>query len=66
MKLPDPAGGRPEIIREDAFIKNPYPGKEMLTKEEALNCISLLSAMMLADVNYRRHKKSDRENHGDI
>ena len=46
MKIPLAAGSKPsEKQPEEAIIKNPYPGKEMLTFSEALDAVNILSAM---------------------
>jgi hypothetical protein len=47
--------------KNEAYIINPYVGKKMLTKNEALNAINLLSGMVLIDVSNRRREKNDNE-----
>lgn len=37
----------------DAYLKNPIAEKSMLTPIEAIDAISLLSAMLLGDERYR-------------
>jgi len=41
--------------KTDAYIKNPYPGKELLTQEEALECINSLAGMLVIDKRYRNN-----------
>ena len=51
---------------EEAYIMNPYPGKDLLTRHEALNIINVLSGMLLIDGSNRRDKQSSRKNDIDI
>jgi len=65
MKIPDSAadpGHDNESLPDanEAYIMNPYPGKELLTRHEALNAINALSGMLLIDGN-KRNKQSKEE-----
>jgi hypothetical protein len=57
MKIPIPKQfinkkGLPET--NEAYIRNPYHAKEVLTPEEAMDCINQLSNRLLIDQRYRR------------
>jgi hypothetical protein len=49
MKLPESGADfiKPVVVKHKAFIRNPYHGKELLTKEEALDAANLLIGMVL-------------------
>lgn len=59
MKIPHSASEKPTIkpidLPEGAYIKNPFPEKEMLTFEESIHCIHMLSSMMRIDFTIRKH-----------
>lgn len=59
MKIPPSAADKPEIkpanLPDGAYIKNPFPGKDLLTFEESLQCIYMLSSMMRIDCTMRKH-----------
>lgn len=59
MKIPSSAADKPTMkpvdLPEGAYIKNPFPGKDMLTFEESLQCIYMLSGMMRIDYTIRKH-----------
>lgn len=59
MLLPESAAvlSPPEKKQGEVLIKNPFPGKELLTFRQALDAINMLSAMLLIDVNNRGCKK---------
>jgi len=47
-------------VNQEAYIINPYHGKDRLTVQEAMDCINHLSGVLLADGCYkaqREHKK---------
>lgn len=45
------AGDAP--CKNEAYIMNLYPGKELLTRVEALDTIAMISTMLLADERHR-------------
>jgi hypothetical protein len=47
---------------EEEIITNPYPGKGLLTRMEALDAINRLSSMMLID-GYNRRRTPSTEEH---
>lgn len=59
MKLPDSGADftKPEELKYQAFIRNPYPGKETLTKTEALDAANLLIGMVLLHERAEESKK---------
>jgi hypothetical protein len=51
MRLPISASEpieKNEQLEKDAFIMNPFVGKELLTAKEAIDCINHLSGVLLA------------------
>lgn len=61
MKVPesaaDPGHDNAELPgADDAYIANPYPGKKLLTRHEAMNAINALSGMLLIDGNTRNRQ----------
>lgn len=56
IPLPDHIGKHKKPLPEitGAYIKNPYPGKDLLTPEEALECINTLAGMLVIDKRYRK------------
>ena len=53
MKIPGTEHKLETPNLKEAFIKNPFAGKEALTREEALSMISLLSSMLMIDERQR-------------
>lgn len=50
VTLPDdepPSAG--PVDAGEAYITNPYPGRNLLTRAEAMNAINALSGMLLVD-----------------
>lgn len=42
---------------ETSCIRNPFFGKELLTRAEALDCINLLSSMLIVDGRFTGSQK---------
>lgn len=67
MKIPGSASD--DIMEDmpsldDAYVTNPYAGKEMLTFLEALDLISAVSSELYADGNYRSFgNRTSKEQH---
>jgi hypothetical protein len=63
MKVPE-SGADPltkkEIQDENPYIINPYHEKENLTTIEALDCINILSGVLLADGCYKGNEENKR------
>jgi len=55
MKIPFPERDKNIPGLNEAYIRNPYPGKELLTVEEALDSINRISGMILIDKRYRHN-----------
>ena len=59
MKLPTAASDGPEPMENgppsygEAYLMNPYHGKEMLTFYEALDLMNLISGELMADAGNR-------------
>jgi hypothetical protein len=58
IKLPESAADEPvKVPGDEAYITNPCPDKNMLTKLEAIDIINRLSGILLADGHYRSQEK---------
>lgn len=57
MNIPDPKSeNKLDNITPDikgSYIPNPHPGKETLTRFEAMDAINFLSAALMADERHR-------------
>lgn len=53
MKVPDCAADLNEKTDKEKVIINPYHGKEILSRKEALDLINHISGALLADEHYR-------------
>jgi hypothetical protein len=57
INIPDPKAEKKadDIIPEATgeYIPNPHPGKELLTRFEAMDIINFLSAALMADERHR-------------
>jgi hypothetical protein len=49
VKIPD--GNIPGT--DEKYIPNPFPGREVLTRFEAMDAINLISAALMADERFR-------------
>lgn len=68
MELPKTADGVPSEEKpkeNERYIINPYHGLEVLTRQEALNAINVLSGMLLID-GIRRNRQGDEKRPGNI
>ena len=61
MKIPKSAADGPETklstddLPKGKYFPNPFSGKEMLTFEEAIECIYMLSSTVRIDMRMRKH-----------
>jgi hypothetical protein len=56
MNLPISAAVKTQTVKEnEAYIVNPYPGKDFLTQQEALDLVSKVAGMLSLDM--RRQKR---------